>query len=100
MSFWTIPVSLFLVLGLKKSPSVTNDWTAATAPPKAIDVGGMMATGPNVWSRQWVGSGMIKLACKVSPFKDAGSVSPWAALNVQKVTVVVFTVATSVQGMA
>jgi len=51
----------------------------------------MMATGPNFWSRKWVGSGMIKLDCKVSPFKDSGSVSPWAALNVEKVTVEWFT---------
>jgi len=79
---WTIPVSLFLVLGLMKSPSVRNAWTDATAPPKAIEVGRMMATGPSFWSRKWAGSGMIKLDCKVSPFKDldlsrAGQRSTW-----------------------
>jgi len=34
------PVSFLLVLGLMKSPSVTNDWTEATAPPRAVEVGG------------------------------------------------------------
>ena len=88
-----------MVLGLMKSPSVTNDWTDATAPPKAIEVGRMMATGPRFWSRKWVGSGMIKLDCKVSPFKDSGSILPWAALNVEKVTVELFTGSTSVKGV-
>ncbi len=60
----------------------------------------MMATGPSFWSRKWVGSGMIKLDCKVSPFNDSGSLSPWASPKVVKVTVDLLIGSTSVKGVA
>ncbi len=49
----------------------------------------MIATGGNFGRpvRKWVGSGMIRLACNVSPLRDSGFVSPWALARFVNVTV-------------
>jgi hypothetical protein len=38
----------------------------ATAPQFFVEVGRIIATGGNFLLRKWVGSGMMRLACKVS----------------------------------
>src|ERR1700688_2363649 len=85
MSTATSPV-FFFVWGSRKSPSWAKLTTEATAPPNFIDDGRIMATGPNFLSRKSVGSGMIKLACRVSRLRNSGFVSPCAALRIEKVT--------------
>ena len=65
---------------------MTKAFTAAWAPPSLVEVGRMIATGPNFGFRKWVGSGMIRFACSVSPFGDSGSVSPWASWRAVNVT--------------
>lgn len=56
----------------------------------------MMATGPRAGSRKWQGSGIIRFARKVSPWRDSGFVSPWAWVRSAKETVARRTGETSV----
>src|SRR5258708_39802484 len=74
----TKPSDLPLTVCPIKRPSAVKPRTAATAPLFLVDVGRIIATGPKLGFRKCVGSGIIRLACKVSPFRDSGFVSPCA----------------------
>src|SRR5215469_14670172 len=73
-----------------KRPSASKPLKEASAPEFPVEVGRIMATGGNFrlsLVRKWVGSGMIRLACKVFPLRDSGFVSPWALARFVNVTV-------------
>jgi hypothetical protein len=70
-------------------PSSTKLWKGGHCSTIFGRGGTRIATGGNFFLRKWVGSGMMKLACKVSPLRDSGLV-PRALARVVNVTVAPF----------